>query len=348
MDKRTFLKSLGLGVASLPFLTQAATPVIGNKARPMKAKALKKGDTIGLIAPAGALEGEEAIELTREVFETLGFKVKEGTHLRARYGNLAGSDDQRLADLHSMFADPEVDGIVCVRGGNGASRLLKRIDFELIRRNPKVFLGYSDITALHLSMFAKTGLVGFHGAVGTSTWTKTVAGYFQDLIVDNKQVKYQNPTGAGSNVVQYRDRIRTITPGVVEGKLIGGNMTLITGLCGSEFLPSFENAILFIEEINENSDRMDRMFCQLMNAGILNAISGFIFGKCTNCGPSGGYGSLTIEQMLNDYIKPLGIPAYSGAVIGHINDQFIVPVGVEAKMDANEGTITLLEPSLAI
>lgn len=344
MDKRSFLKSLGLGVASIPFLThsfgQTNTPL--NKFV-VKASALKPGDTLGLITPAGALEGEESITLTKEIFTALGFKVKEGRHIRNRYGNLAGKDEERLEDIHTMFADPGIQGIVCVRGGNGASRLLKDIDYDLIRRNPKVVLGYSDITALHLAFFAKTGLVGFHGAVGTSTWTNTVAGYFRDLFIENKEVQYQNPTGKGNNLIQYGDRITTINSGIAEGPLIGGNMTLITGLCGSEYLPSFENALLFVEEINEQTDKMDRMFCQLMNAGILSQIKGFVFGKCTNCGPSGGYGSLSVEQMLNDYIKPLGIPAYSGAVIGHIDNQFILPVGVRARMDADKGTITLLE-----
>lgn len=148
------------------------------------------------------------------------------------------------------------------------------------------------------------------------------------------------------NIIQYKERITTLQSGQAEGILLGGNLTLISGLCGSEYLPHFKNAILFLEEVDENIERVDRMFCQLKLTGILHQIKGFVFGKCTDCGPAAGYGSLTLEQVLNDYIKPLGIPAYSGAMIGHIADQFILPVGAKVRIDAEKGTITLLEQVL--
>lgn len=349
MDKRTFLKSLGFGLAGLTLSdarAHAAVESVSQVKSLIKAKILKEGDTIGIITPAGALSDEETITLTKEVLTYLGFKVKEGKHIRARYGNLAGTDQERLADLHMMFADKEVDGILCIRGGNGASRLLPHIDYSLIRENPKVLLGYSDITALILAFYAKTGLVSFHGVVGSSTWSNYVVKLFKEQFMENKKAIYFNPTKAENQIVQYKDRVQTITPGQVEGTIIGGNLTLLTGLCGSPYLPNFKGAILFVEEIDEKSDRMDRMFCQLMNSGILSQISGFIFGKCTNCGPSAGYGSLTLDQMLHDYIKPLGIPAYSGAMIGHIADQFLMPVGVRVRMDASLGKIEYLENSL--
>lgn len=310
------------------------------------AKKLKKGDTVGLIAPASALDDEDSIILAREVFETLGFNVKEGSHIRDRYGNLAGTDEERIADIHAMFADTTVQAIVCIRGGSGASRLLDRLDFSLIAKNPKVFLGYSDITALILACYAKTGLVSFHGAVGTSSWTNKVASAFEAQFIDNNPAVFANPREKGNHVVQYNDRITVIHPGVAEGILLGGNLTLLTGLCGSVYLPEFKDTILFVEEVDEDMERVDRMFCQLKNAGILQAIKGFVFGKCTHCKPSGGYGSLTLDQILRDYIKPLGIPAYSGATIGHIAEQFILPVGASVRLNADDGTLELLEPAL--
>lgn len=349
MDKRSFLKSIGLGLGALALSdssVKAAESYISSAKSLLKGKVLKEGDTIGLITPAGALNDEESITMAKEVFAYFGFKVKEGKYIRSRYGNLAGKDEERLADLHAMFADKTVDAIVCIRGGNGASRLLGKIDYNLIAQNPKVLLGYSDVTALILAFYAKVGLVSFHGVVGTSTWSNYVAKVFKEQFFENKLAIYENPKKSDNQIIQYKDRIQTITPGIVEGVMIGGNLTLLTGLCGSPYLPDFKDAILFVEEIDEKSDRMDRMFCQLMNAGILSQIKGFIFGKCTNCGPSGGYGALTIEQMLNDYIKPLGIPAYSGAMIGHISDQFLMPVGVRARMDASTGRIEYLEKSL--
>lgn len=349
MDKRTFLKSLGLGIGALSLNQLNLDAAIQNIApvqKLLKAKVLKQGDTIGLITPAGALSDEDTITITKEVLNKLGFRVKEGQYIRARYGNLAGTDQERLSDLHAMFADPEVDGIVCIRGGNGASRLLPYIDYSLIRNNPKVLLGYSDITALILAFYAQVGLVSFHGVVGSSNWSNYVVKLFNEQFFENRLASFHNPPKSESEFVQYKNRINTITPGIAEGTIIGGNFTLLTGLCGTPYLPSFKDAILFLEEIDEKSDRMDRMFCQLRNSGILSQIKGFIFGHCTNCGPSDGYGSLTFDQMLHDYIKPLGIPAYSGARIGHISDQFLLPVGVRVRMDASKGEIHYLEKSL--
>ena len=350
MDKRSFLKTMGLAGLAMtinPSTATSATSLSEKQAeKVLKARSLKKGDTLGIITPSSALTDEEAIRKTKEVFETLGFKVKEATHIRARYGDLAGTDEQRIADIHAMFADPEVRGIVCIRGGTGASRLLDRLDYNLIAKNPKVLLGYSDVTALLLAFYAKAGLVGFHGAVGTSTWTNKLAVSFGEQFFDNKLQQYQNPSDQGDNLISYDNRIQTLHKGVAEGRLVGGNLTLIAGLCGSDFLPDFKDAILFVEEVEEDIDRVDRMFCQLKNAGILARIKGFVFGHCTDCKPSGGYGSLSLQNVLDDYIKPLGIPAYSGARIGHITNQFILPVGAMVRMDAQKGTIQLLEHAL--
>ncbi len=347
MNKRSFLKSLGLGLASVPFVGTSEAMHMAATVKPLlKGKVLKPGDTVGIITPASALGDEDAITLTKEVLTYFGLNVKEGKYIRERYGNLAGTDAQRLEDLHAMFADKEVHGILCIRGGSGASRLLSKIDYKLIANNPKPLLGYSDITALIMAFQAKIGLVTFHGPVGTSNWSNFVAKTFTDQFMDNKLVTFANPDKKGDNIVQYKDRISTINPGIAEGKLLGGNLTLISGLCGSPYLPDFKDSILFLEEINESPEKVDRMFCQLMNAGILAQIKGFVFGKCTGCSPSAGYGSLNLDQILRDYIKPLNIPSYSGAVIGHIDDQFLLPVGVKARIDANKGTIEILEKAL--
>lgn len=344
MDKRSFIKSISLGLATFPLIGRSAVWGDPREATEgIKAKALKKGDTIGLITPASAVIDEASITFSREVLEEMGFQVVEGRYIRERYGNLAGTDEQRLADFHRMFSDDRIDGILCIRGGSGASRLLDRIDYDLIRSKPKVLLGYSDITALIMAIYAKTGLVTFHGPVGTSTWSNYVAQTFTDILIDKQKMTYKNPENKGDNIIQYKDRITTIHPGVAEGKLLGGNLTLISGLCGSPYLPDFSGSILFLEEINESPEKVDRMFCQLKNAGVLSKIAGFVFGKCTDCNPSGGYGSLNLDQILQDYIHPLQVPAYSGAVIGHINNQFLLPVGVTAKLDAGNGTLEITE-----
>ncbi|MGO1243045.1 LD-carboxypeptidase [Sphingobacterium sp. JB170] len=346
MNKRHFLKSFGLGVVSLGFWSNESRAVPLALKRTLKPATLNVGDCIGIIAPAGALDSERSILVTKELLEKLGFRVKEGEHIRSRYGNLAGTDEERLADIHQMFADPQVQGVVCIRGGTGVSRLLDRIDYSLIAKNPKVILGYSDITGLILALYTKIGLVSFHGAVGTSTWSSQLVEKFEEQFFENKLQKFVNPAKKGDTFIQYNDRIRTIHEGRVEGVLLGGNLTLVSGLCGSAFLPDFKDAILFIEEVDEDYGRVDRMFCQLKNAGILAAIKGFVFGNCTDCSPTSGYGSFNLDQILDDYIRPLNIPSYSGARIGHISDQFILPVGVTVRMDATAGIIELLEPAL--
>lgn len=349
MDKRSFLKTFGLGVASLS--TSTAFSMSGNPQKPaavLKPERLKKGDTIGIITPAGPLNSMDHIAQSREVLEALGFKVKEGKYIRTRYGHLAGTDEERLEDLHAMFADPEVRGMLCIRGGNGASRLLDRVDYDLIRQNPKVLLGYSDITALLLAFHAKTGLVGFHGSVGNSIWSNSLAEAFRQQFFDNKLQLFQNPEDKSDTLIRYNNRVTTLHPGTAEGKLLGGNLTLVTGLCGSPYLPDFKDAVLFLEEVGESMSRIDRMLCQLKNSGILSVIKGFVFGHCTDCNPiRDEYSSLTLDQMFEDYIKPLGIPAYFGARIGHIRDQFILPVGARVRMDANKGTLELLETALS-
>jgi len=197
MEKRAFLKSIALSVLSIPVLgmgqpTRDRDELYGQAV--LLATRLKLGDTIGLITPAGVLDDEESISIAREIFETLGFKVKEGKHIRSRYGNLAGTDQERIADIHDMFADKTVKAIVCIRGGSGTSRLLDRLDYRLIANNPKILLGYSDITALILALYAKTGLVTFHGAVGISTWTKKLAEAFNAQFVAISQQYLKTPS----------------------------------------------------------------------------------------------------------------------------------------------------------
>ena len=243
-----------------------------------------------------------------------------------------------------MFADPEVRAIVCVRGGSGAARLLPLLDYDAIRRNPKVLLGYSDITALHCALQAKTGLVTFHGQIGSGSWNAFNADQFRRVFFERELMDYRNKVEAGDELVPRRNRTITIRGGKVSGELVGGNLTVLAALAGSPYLPDFRGKILFLEDVGEAPYRVDRMLSTLKLMGALDKISGFIFGECTDCKPGDGYGSLTLEQIFDDYIRPLKIPAYRGAMIGHIREQFIVPVGGKVELDADAGTFRLLEP----
>lgn len=305
---------------------------------------LKAGDTIGLVCPAHPLLSQTDLEIARETLQALGFKVKVGKHIGDRYGYLAGSDKDRANDLHEMFKDKSVNGILAIHGGWGCARVLPHLDFELIKNNPKVLIGYSDITALLNAIYAKIGLVTFHGPVASSTWNAFTVEHFRQLLINAESPTLQNPSKIGDNLVQTQDRIQTLTPGKAKGVLVGGNLTVLSAMIGSPFLPDFKGKILFLEDVGEAVYRIDRMLTHLKIAGILDQISGFVWGKCTKCEPSESYGSLTFDQIFEDHIKPLEIPAFAGSMIGHITDKFTIPVGAEAEIDATLGTIRIIKP----
>ena len=250
---------------------------------------------------------------------------------------------ERAPALKAMSADREVRAVVCTRGGSGAARLLPLLDYDAIRRNPKVLLGYSDITALHNAIQAKTGLVTFHGPIGSGSWNRFNVDQFQRVFFDRELLEYRNKVEPGDELVPRRNRTVTITGGKARGELAGGNLTVLTALAGSPYLPDFRGKILFLEDVSEAPYRIDRMFSTLKLSGVLDQVAGVIFGECTDCDPGNGYGSLTLDQIFHDHLVPLGVPVYRGAMIGHIREQFIVPVGGRVEMDADAGTFRLLE-----
>lgn len=344
MNKRHFIKSCALSAALLPLAGRhvfAATPASGvTKRLPLP---LNPGDTVGLVSPSKATDQLLDVQIATEVMQALGLTVKAGAHLTSRRGHLAGTDAERAADINTMFADNDVKAIVCLRGGSGAARLLPLLDYELIKAKPKILLGYSDITALHSAIQAKTGLVTFHGPNGSGSWNQFNAEQFRQLFFQRQAMQYHNLAGDEDELVPRQNRTITITPGKVQGDLIGGNLTVLTALAGSAYLPDFSGKILFVEDVEEAPYRIDRMLTTLKLMGALDKIAGFIFGQCTACNPDGGYGWLTMDQIFDDHIKPLNIPAYRGAMIGHIKQQFIVPVGGRVELDADAGSFRLLE-----
>lgn len=344
MNRRHFIGSSTLAAAALLLPLGLGTGALAapppGRLLPMP---LNKGDTIGLVSPSGAVDEALSLQLAQEAMQALGFKVKLGAHFAGRYGHLAGSDAERAADLNAMFADRQVRAVVCTRGGSGAARLLPLLDYDAIRRNPKVLLGYSDITALHNAIQAKTGLVTFHGPIGSGSWNRFNVDQFQRLFFDRELLEYRNKVEPGDELVPRRNRTVTITGGKARGELAGGNLTVLTALAGSPYLPDFRGKILFVEDVSEAPYRIDRMFSTLKLSGVLDQVAGVIFGECTDCDPGNGYGSLTLDQIFHDHLEPLGVPVYRGAMIGHIREQFIVPVGGRVEMDADAGTFRLLE-----
>lgn len=329
---------MGMGIGSVAGISAyAGDQSAAKKILPFR---LQPGDRVGLISPSAATADIMEFTFAREALEALGLQVQEGKHLAGRRGHLAGTDEERAADLNEMFGNEAIKAVVCIRGGSGAARILPLIDYQLIKKNPKPILGYSDITALHNAIHAQTGLVTFHGPNGSGSWNSFNADQFRTVFFGNQnKITYQNEREYTDDLVIKKNRIRTIFPGKAIGELVGGNLTVLTALAGSPYLPDFKGKILFLEDIGEEPYRIDRMMSTLMLMGVFKEIKGFVFGQCTDCDPSGGYGNLTVDQILDDYLLHLKIPAYRGAMIGHVPKQFLLPFGASMTMDAGTGVL---------
>lgn len=313
----------------------------------IKPPRLREGDLIGLIAPSGHTSDESIAKAVARI-ESLGFKVALGNHLREVHGNYAGTVEQRLADLHAMFANPEIKALWCIRGGSGAISLLAHIDYRLIRANPKILLGYSDITALHLALLRHAGLVTFHGPVASSTPSNYTTEHMLAVLMDPAP-RYTIPM-AMENARRASEEphyaIRTVHAGTASGRLIGGNLSMVAALAGTPYAADFTDSLLYIEEVNEAPYRIDRWMTQLDLAVGFNKAAGVIIGICDNCGPGQEDVSLTLDETLDVHLQPLTIPAVTGYSIGHIRNQFTLPVGVRATLDTGRQTITLLEAAV--
>lgn len=317
----------------------------------LRPRRLAPGQTIGMVAPSAAPNEPERIRFAIDTIESLGFKVKPGAHLYDREGYLAGSDAARADDLNAMFADDDVDAIWCVRGGYGASRILPALDYALMQRKPKALIGYSDITALHVAIHRHAGLVTFHGPVAFRAFTPYSLGELKRVLWTGEtpvRLGGPPPFERAEGRVDWENRVATLVPGTARGRLIGGNLCLMSHLCGTPYFPDLRGAILFLEDVEEAYYRIDRMLTQLWLSGALAGVAGVAFGKFTNCNSSPFFlQNRPLDDILAERCRALGVPAVSGIMVGHIEDQTTLPVGCLAELDADAGTLTLLEPGVS-
>jgi muramoyltetrapeptide carboxypeptidase len=317
----------------------------------LRPRRLAPGQTIGMVAPSAAPNDPERIRFAIETVESLGFKVKPAAHLYDRDGYLAGADAARAADLNAMFGDDGVDAIWCVRGGYGASRILPALDYALMRRRPKPLIGYSDITALHMAIHRQAGLVTFHGPVAFRGFTPYTLGELRRVLWTGEtptRLGAPPPFARAEGRVDWENRVTTLVPGKARGPLLGGNLCLMSHLCGTPYFPDLRGAILFLEDVEEAYYRIDRMLTQLWLSGALAGVAGVVFGKFTGCNPSPFFlQNRPLEDILAERCRALGIPAIAGFMIGHVDDQTTLPVGCLAELDADAATLTLLEPGVS-
>jgi len=295
---------------------------------------LKKGDTIGIISPSGPFRDGQ-LEKAIPFLEKLGLNYKLGKNASNRWGYLAGKDEERLADLHDMFANPDITGIICSRGGYGAARFTDKIDFELIRNNPKVFWGYSDITFLHTSFGQLANLVTFHGPMLTSD----VAGDdFAELSAKMFEQLFE-PTSLIYD--ESISELEVLSEGIATAEIVGGNLSLLANGIGTKFEVETSGKILLIEDINEEPYRVDCMLNQLRQANKLDKLAGVVIGDFADAQPKGDKPSLTLEEVLDDYFKDRPYPVMKGFKIGHCQPHFAIPLGVEAELDTRNKVLRL-------
>jgi muramoyltetrapeptide carboxypeptidase len=309
---------------------------------------LRPGDIVGLVEPAFFPDDPYDIRFVDETIRAMGLVPRHGRHVGDRFGYLAGADADRAADVNAMYADPEVKAVFAVRGGWGCARVLPYLDWPTIRAHPKLLVGFSDVTALHLAFAANAGFVTMHGPNASSSWGRQSWEPFRAMAFDAAMPLYANPEAHDDRLAQRAARTRTIRGGKATGRLLGGNLSVLASLAGTAYLPDFGGALLFLEDTEEAPYRIDRMLTQLRLAGILPRVAGVVFGQCTQCSGDGqSSGGFAVSEVLQQHLGPLGVPAYEGAMFGHVANQFSLPVGVRAEIDADAGTIRILEPAVA-
>lgn len=337
ISRRKFLPLIGtaiVGAASLSFDKSESNDRLINP-EPILPKRLKKGDTIGIAASAGPIKDRNEVQEFQQVLHKLGYKTKLGKNVYGQHGYFSATDEERAEELMELISDSEVHGIFFIRGGWGCARILNLLDYKTISWNPKVIMGFSDMTALLNAITLKTGIVTFHGPGGNSTWNDYSVDFIQRLLNNGEKVLFKN-SASDRKIVSY-------SSGTSEGVCFGGNLSVLCGMVGSEYLPNWNGKILFLEDVGEEPYRIDRMLMQLRLAGVFNQISGLVLGNFRKCTAEDPKRSFTLEEVFEQHFSRAKFPVFYGAQIGHIRNKFTIPVGVRVKIDADAGTIELLE-----
>ncbi len=310
----------------------------------IKPKKLQKGDLIGIISPASSVDDTSRIERGVQYIEKMGYTVMVGKNVGKYNGYLAGTDQERLDDLHSMFSNKKVKAVFCLRGGYGAARLVDKIDYKLVGNNPKIFTGYSDISALQLAMFYKTGLITFAGPMVGVDFYDEVSSFteemFWTLLTSSKKFgRVGNPDD---------EHFLSLNSGASNGRIIGGNLSVISGLIGTGYFPDLKDKILLIEEIGEMPYKIDRMFNHMRLSGMFKGMKGVIIGSFRDCHEHDpNKRTLTLGEVITDYLSPLKKPVVYNFRHGHLRDNITIPLGVSIKINASKKSVEITEAAVS-
>ncbi len=346
MNRRNLLKITAL---SSVFLLKGGNNLLSqtNKQSIIRPKRLEKGDKVALVSPASNVTDLMDVYRAQEICDKLGLNtIMPKSIVKTASGYKTRTVEERVDDLHQAFADKSIKAIFCIRGGFGSAELLDKLDYELIKRNPKIICGYSDITALLTGINKKTGLVTFHSPVMLSDFDEITFTSFQNMLYNSSAFgEIKNPI---SSDIRSANPTIVINDGKSKGELVGGNLSLITSLIGTAYQIDTEAKILFIEDVGEAPYRLERMLTQMRMAGMLNKLNGVVIGKCDDC--SAGSSQSTWDrselEVYNYIFAGMDYPVFYGLLFGHTSTQFTIPIGIEAEMNSEEGTLTILQSAV--
>ena len=290
------------------------------------AKPLAPGARVALIAPAGPLQKNEELPRALDNARTFGWEPVVGQNAQSRLGYLAGDDRARLEDINRALQDPTIDALWCLRGGYGMIRILDGIDYHALETNPKPIVGYSDITAFHAAVQRKCWLVSYHGPTAREAMTP-----FSRDSLERAVVAQTDSCGKAA-------KARTLAGGKTEGRLAGGNLAVLASLCGTAYAPDLTDSILILEDINEPVYRLDRLLQQLKLSGMLRGCKAIAFGECVKCDDGSGR---SLDDVLGEIVDDLRIPCIVGIPVGHIAEQWTIPLGAMATLDADACTLNV-------
>jgi muramoyltetrapeptide carboxypeptidase len=347
-SRRGFLQAVA--AAAMSGLAKGARGSGGSAMEIRRPRALRPGSRVALVAPASHLFDPDRYRQAEEVVRSLDLVPVMAPHARKQRGFLAGTDEERLSDLHWAFGEPAIDALWCLRGGYGSLRLLDRLDYDLIGRNVKPLIGYSDITALQLALAKRCRLVSFHGPMLNADLSEYALEEFRRVLFRAEapgRLGAPPARDARPGRIERQNRITVLSPGRASGPLLGGNLSLVTRLIGTPYLPDLVGCLLFLEDVGEAAYRIDGMLSQLRLSGILHGVAGIVFGKFTEESARASESDrLPVETVLQELTRDLGVPVISGWMCGHVGDQTTVPQLVPAELDAAAGTVRVLEAAV--
>ncbi len=348
MKRRNFIKTISAASVAATINSHPVSEENKTNAKNIiKPKRLNKGDKIGLVTPGSYITEAEKDESIANI-RNLGFNVTYSDRLMQKNGYFSATDKERAADLNEMFERDDIQAIISARGGYGSARILPFLDYNLISAHPKPFIGFSDVTAVHYALYKKSGLVSFHGPVSISTFSRFSTSSFEDVLINPTFELQMENSGTDNNYNPYG--ITTLADGKARGELVGGNLSIVVSLIGTEYDIDFSGKIVFLEEFLEEPYRIDRMLTQLLQAGKFNQVKGIALGVFRLCEPDKSNpafsGSFNLLEVLQDRLGNLGVPVVYGLSFGHITDKLTLPFGINAELDSKLQQLKLTEPAV--